>query len=71
MRAPIAAVRGATVVVTELRSPGRARAMTDDPRIPGYEVEAILGVGGMGVVLRAKHLRLAGKRWPGCGPTWS
>jgi serine/threonine-protein kinase len=28
------------------------------PVIPGYEVEAVLGVGGMGVVFRARHLRL-------------
>jgi serine/threonine-protein kinase len=28
------------------------------PEIPGYEVEAILGRGGMGIVFRAKHLRL-------------
>jgi serine/threonine-protein kinase len=29
------------------------------PRVPGYEVEAVLGQGGVGVVFRARNLRLA------------
>jgi tetratricopeptide (TPR) repeat protein len=31
---------------------------TSLPNIPGYEVEEVIGLGGMGVVFRARHLRL-------------
>lgn len=46
--------------VTELAAtlPATSSAGTALPSIPGYEVELMLGVGGMGVVFRARHQRL-------------
>ncbi len=41
----------------------REHLRNDDqlPEIPGYEVQAVIGAGGMGVVYRARHLKL--DRW--------
>ena len=41
---------------------------TDLPRIRGYEVQAVLGCGGVGVVYKAWHLRLTSTRRPEDAP---
>jgi hypothetical protein len=43
---------------TGLTLPATAPESMPLPVIPGYEVQAVLGMGGMGVVFRARHLRL-------------
>src|SRR5262249_28349984 len=40
------------------RPPALPREETALPQVPGYEAEAVLGRGGMGVGFRAGHLRL-------------
>ena len=39
-------------------NPGSIEHGADLPEIPGYEVQELLGRGGMGVVFRARHVRL-------------
>ena len=43
---------------TDIGFPALPKGIDDLPRIPGHEVEALIGEGGMGVVFKARHVRL-------------